>query len=199
MYQHALVAILAICSLPTDNVFAQEASQPQPEQQSTPDRDPRFVGNTRGDLPIPTTPEELKSVSMSLWLKFRRTNQALYNFIRESSEFKAYAHACKRHDLNVNLAPINQLAHRNLQQIILAHYEEPDYAVLEAMPKQAQADLMKDIASDLYGFEYGYRVAQQDSVIKTNGITTNNYCIQVEGANYQKYIALLATAKRQLD
>ncbi len=178
-------------------VFAQDATGQSDEAARERERDPRFVQNTRGNIPIPTNPEELRLVSLDLWLKFRRTNQRLYSYINEAAEFRAYSYLCKRHDLNVNLEPINQLVDRHLQQIIIAHYDEPDYAVLEKLSKAEQAELMTDISGDLYAFEYGYRVAQQNSVIETAGSTTNNYCSQAEKTYYQKYIALLATARRQ--
>lgn len=167
----------------------------QPEQ--VPNRDPRFVDSTRGNIPVPTNADELRLVSLDLWLKFRRTNQQLYHYIKDASDFRAYSHLCKRHELNVNLAPINALVSRNLQQILLAHYEEPDYAVLEAMPREEQAALMKDMAADVYGFEYGYRVSAQQSLIEAASSTVNNYCVQAEERYYGKYIALLATARRQ--
>ena len=166
-------------------------------QDSVPNRDPRFVDNTRGNIPIPTNPQELQLISLDLWLKFRRTKQNLYHYIRESSEFRAYSHLCKRHDLNVNMVPINTLVIRNLQQIILAHYEEPDYEILERMSKPEQATLMADIASDIYSFEYGYQLSAQQSLIENAKATTNNYCVQAEDTFYGKYIALLATARRQ--
>ena len=166
-------------------------------QDSVPNRDPRFVDNTRGNIPIPTNPAELQSISLDLWLKFRRTRQNLYHYIREASEFRAYSFLCKRHDLNVNMTPINAVVSRNLQQIIIAHYEEPDYEVLESISKEEQAILMKDIASDLYSFEYGYQLSAQQSLIENADATTNNYCVQAEDTFYGKYIALLATARRQ--
>lgn len=167
----------------------------QPEQPL--DRDPRFAGNTRGNIPVPTNAEELRLVSLDLWLKFRQTNQQLYHYIKDASDFRAYSHLCKRHELNVNLAPINALVSRNLQQILLAHFEEPDYAVLETMPREEQAALMKDMAADVYGFEYGYRISAQQSLIEAASSTINNYCVQAEERYYGKYIALLATARRQ--
>lgn len=186
--------LMATIALP---LSAQQSSSGTEQAQSVPDRDPRFVDNTRGNIPIPTSPEDLRHVSLELWLKFRRTNQRLYNYIKEAADFRAYAYLCKRHDLNVNLEPINSLVSRHLQQIILAHYEEPDYAVLETLGKEDQGRLMTDIASDLYGFEYGYRLSAQQSAITAASSTTNNYCVQVQDTHYGKYIALLATARRQ--
>lgn len=192
-------ALLIVSLLLSPTVTAQprsdNAATGQPQQ--TPNRDPRIIDSTRGNIPIPTNPEELRLVSLDLWLKFRRTNQQLYNYITEASEFRAYSHLCKRHDLNVNLAPINALVSRHLQQILLAHYEEPDYAILEAMSKNEQASLMQDMAADLYGFEYGYRLSRAQSLIEDASATTNNYCVQAEKTYYGKYIALLATARRQ--
>ncbi len=168
-------------------------------QENVPDRDPRFVDSTRGNIPIPTTPEELQSISLDLWLKFRRTKQNLYHYIRDASEFRAYSFMCKRHELNVNMGQINALVLRNLQQIILAHYEEPDYQILESLSKEEQARLMIDIASDIYSFEYGYQLSAQRSLIENAEATTNNFCVQADDTFYGKYISLLATARRQSD
>lgn len=199
MLRSALISAM-LFSLPlTGPVFAQDADPAQTGSAPGQNLDPRIVQNTRGNIPIPTNTEELRLVSLELWLKFRRTNQRLYNFIGEAAEFRAYSYICKRHDLNVNLSPINQLADRHIKQIILAHYEEPDYAVLETMEKSEQARLMTDIAADIYGFEYGYRLSEQTAIIDTTGSTTNNFCLQVEKVNYGKYIALLATARRQIN
>ncbi|MBO6505942.1 MAG: hypothetical protein JJ850_02675 [Kordiimonadaceae bacterium] len=168
------------------------------QEQTVPNRDPRFVDSTRGNIPIPTNPEELRGVSLELWLKFRRTNQSLYRYIKEAAEFRAYAYSCKRHDLNVNFTQINALVSRHLQQILLAHYEEPDYAVLEDLSKEKQADLMADMAADVYGFEYGYQMSAQRTLIEQAGATTNNYCVQAEDNYYGKYISLLRTARREI-
>ncbi|WP_262695769.1 hypothetical protein [Kordiimonas aquimaris] len=149
----------------------------------------------RGGLMIPENTEDLRVVSLELWLKFQRTNQRLYNYIREAAEFRAYLHVCKRHDLNVNLRPINKLSARNLQQIILAHYEEPEYAVIEALDRPAQATLMDDIAGDIYAFEYGHRIAELRATITASEQTNQSFCATIADEHFKKYVALLATAK----
>lgn len=176
-------------------VFAQQTAD---EPQSVPNRDPRIVDSTRGNIPIPTNPEELRNVSLELWLKFRRTNQSLYRYVKEAAEFRAYSYSCKRHDLNVNFTQINALVSRHLQQILLAHFDEPDYAVLEALSREKQAELMVDMAADVYGFEYGYQMSAQRSLIEDAGATTNNYCAQAEDTYYGKYISLLRTARKEI-
>ena len=187
----ALVLFIAV----SGPVLGQQSTEPA---QPAPNRDPRFVDSTRGNIPVPTNPEELREVSLELWLKFRRTNQSLYRYIKEAAEFRAYAYSCKRHDLNVNFTQINALVSRHLQQILLAHYEEPDYAVLEALSRDEQAVLMHDIASDVYGFEYGYQMSAQRTLIEEAGATTNNYCVQAEDIYYGKYISLLRTARKEI-
>lgn len=152
----------------------------------------------RGGLMVPTNPAELRLVSHELWLKFQRTNQRLYNFVREDAEFRAYLHVCKRHDLNVDMRPIGELSSRYLQQILLAHYEEPEYAVLEALEKQAQADLMLDLAGDIAAFEYGFQIADLRNQIKSSGSTNQAHCTSISDTYFKKYVALLATAKRQV-
>lgn len=183
MLRATLIAIISL-------VFAAGLSA-QPREGVNPNDD-------RGGLMIPENKDDLRVVSLELWLKFQRTGQRLYNFIRESSEFRAYIHVCKRHDLNVNMKPINALSERNLQQIILAHYEEPEYAVLEALEKSEQADLMIDIASDIYAFEYGYRIAEQRGEIAASGKTNQSFCAVIADEYFKKYVALLATANKAL-
>lgn len=151
----------------------------------------------RGGLMVPENPEDLRTVSLELWLKFHQTNQRLYNYVREASEFRAYIHTCKRHDLNVNMAPIHALSLRNLKQIILAHYEEPEFAVIEALNKEQQASLIDDIVGDIYAFEYGQKVAQQETTIAASKTTRQSFCEGVAEQNFEKYVALLATARRQ--
>ena len=150
----------------------------------------------RGGLLLPENPEDLRVLSLDLWLKFQRTNQRLYNYIREAAEFRAYLHVCKRHDLNVDLKPINALSALHLQQIILAHYEEPEFQVLEALEKAEQARLMQDIAGDIYAFEFGHKVAEQKAEIVSLKVTNQTFCANVADDHFKKYVALLATAKR---
>jgi len=172
-------------------IIAQDA--PQPAQ------NPLAEEDDRNGMWVPTNVTDLRLVSQDWWLKFRKTNQQLYNFVGESAEFRAYLFVCKRHDLNVGMVGINALSNRNLQQILLALFKEAEYGILEAHTKVQQAEIMADIASDAYSFEYGYRIARQTAIISVSGKTTNNYCQQVEDLHFKKYIALRATAKRQIE
>ena len=188
------LAILSLVSVSS----ATTAQQATDQEQSVPNRDPRFVDSTRGNIPVPTNPEELRDVSLELWLKFRRTNQSLYHYIIDAAEFRAYSYSCKRHELNVDFKEINTLVSRNLQQILLAHFEEPDYTLLETLNREQQASLMKDLAADVYGFEYGFQMSAQRTLIEQVGATTNNYCVQAEDTYYGKYISLRRTARREI-
>ena len=184
--------IFAVLSLFSTNlIMAQEAAEPK--------QNPLAEEDDRDGMWVPTNVTDLRLVSQDWWLKFRKTNQQLYNFVGEAAEFRAYLFVCKRHDLNVGMVGINALSNRNLQQILLALFKEAEYGILEAHTKEQQAEIMADIASDAYSFEYGYRVARQTAVISVSGKTTNNYCQQTEDLNFKKYIALRATAKRQIE
>lgn len=155
-------------------------------------------GDDRNGMWVPENVGDLRLISQEWWQQFRRTNQRLYKYVGEAAEFRAYLEVCKRHDLNVDMDDINALSSRHLQQILLALFKEAEYAVLESQTKEQQAELMADVASDAYSFEYGYRIAHQTAIINVTGGTTNNYCEQVAEVNFKKYIALRATAKRQV-
>ena len=172
-------------------VLAQDAGQPA--------RNPLVDEEDRSGMWVPKNVPDLRIISQEWWQKFRRTNQRLYKYIGEAAEFRAYLQVCKRHDLNVDMAPINSLSSRHMQQILLALFKEAEYGILETLSKEQQAELMADVASDAYSFEYGYRIARQTAMIDVSGGTTNVYCGQVEETNFKKYIALRATAKREIE
>lgn len=153
----------------------------------------------RGGLPVPQNLQDLKNLSLDFWLKFRQTNQRLYDYVNEAAEFHAYQFVCKRHDLNVQMGPVTKLAQKYLQATIPAHYDEPEFALLEKLTKTAQQDFLDDMSSDVYAFEFGMRVAQLRAKTRDSGKTKKVYCADIR-KNYQdSYIALLATAKRNLN
>jgi len=152
----------------------------------------------RGGLPVPKDLRDLKNLSLTFWLKFRQTDHNIYSYINEAAKFHAYAHVCKRHELNVSMGPIVELANRYLQASIPAHYEDLDFALLEPLSKEKQQIFLEDMSSDLYAFEFGYRVALQNQDIEKNGSTKKVYCESVEREFKLDYISLRATAKIQL-
>lgn len=175
-----------------------EADQPAPSVLPE-EENPLADGDDRNGMWVPKTVEELRVISQEWWQQFRRTNQRQYKYIGEAAQFRAYLQVCKRNDLNVNMESINTLSNRHMQQILLAIFKEAEYAIIETLDKEQQAALMADLASDAYGFEFGYRIAHQRAIINVSGGTTNNYCAQVEKDNFDKYIALRATAKREIE
>jgi len=149
----------------------------------------------RGGIPVPKNLTDLKNVSLTYWLKFRKTNQRLYNYINEATEFHAYLNVCKRHDLNVTMDMIMRQANLNLQASIPAHYEEPEFALLDPMTKAEQQVFLDDMSSDLYAFEYGNRIALLDAKVAESGKSKKVYCEGIKDEYFKKYVALLATAR----
>jgi len=152
----------------------------------------------RGGLLIPKDLPDLKNLSLSLWIKFRGTNQPVYHYVNEAAQFHAYNEVCKRHDLNVSLGPITRLSNHYIQTAIPAHYDEPEFALLDPMTKEDQQKFLEDMSSDLYAFEYGFRVAEQKQKIKNSGKTNKAFCEEVKTNYKNSYIALMATAQRRL-
>ena len=190
--------MLAVFSLlAASPVLAQgQAQNPAQRPLVDPAENPLLEADDRNGMWVPKNVADLRIISQEWWQRFRLTNQRLYKYIGEAAEFRAYLQVCKRHDLNVDMAPINELSSNHLQQILLALFKEAEYGILETQSKEQQAELMADVASDAYSFEYGYRIALQTAVIAVSGDTTNTYCGLVEETNFKKYIALRATAKR---
>lgn len=152
----------------------------------------------RGGMPIPENLLDLKNLSLAFWLKFRQTNQTVYNYVNEAALFHSYLYVCKRHDLNVQMDLVTKLANKYLQAAIPAHYDEPEFEILEAFSKEEQQLFLDDMSSDIYSFEYGMRVAEQLQKAKESGKTVKQYCEGIQKDYFQAYVALLATAKRRL-
>lgn len=155
-----------------------------------------IIIDERAGLPVPEKPEDLRLITVEIWQRTRQTNQRLFSFAREAAQFRGYYNICRRHELNVDIEPINALALRNLQQILLAHYEEPEFAILEAMPEEAQGPFILDLAGDLYAFEYGSASSTLMNAIAQSGNTRQTFCTRIADENYNKYIALRATTRR---
>lgn len=196
------LTILALLTFATPTfVLAQTAQETgKPVQSVLPaDDNPLVDGDDRNGMWVPKNIAELRLISQEWWQQFRRTNQRQYKYIGEAADFRAYLQVCKRHELNVDMESIHALSIRHMQQILLALFKEAEYAIIETLTKEQQAALMADLASDAYSFEFGYRIAHQRAIINVSGGTTNNYCVQVEKGNFDKYIALRATAKREIE
>lgn len=186
MMRHIFLSVLVLLITGSQISHAQ-----QPSSRSD------IVIDERAGLPIPEKPEDLRLITVEIWQRTRQTNQRLYSFAREAAQFRGYYNICRRHELNVDIEPINALAMRNLQQILLAHYEEPELAVLEAMPEEAQGPFVLDLAGDLYAFEYGSASTTILDAIAKSGDTRQTFCKRIAEENYNKYIALRATTKRE--
>lgn len=164
-------------------------------QQRAPRSD--IIIDERAGLPIPKNAADLRNNTLETWQRTRKTNQSQFNFSRETAEFRAYLSVCRRHDLKVDMKVLSNLALRNIQQILLAHYEEPEFVVLEAMTQEKQANFVEDVAADIYAFEYGTATATMGSAIETSGNTRQTFCTRVADENFQKYVALRTIAQRQ--
>ncbi|UTW58274.1 hypothetical protein KFE96_15820 [Kordiimonas sp. SCSIO 12603] len=152
----------------------------------------------RGGLPVPETVEDLKNLTLDFWLKFRRTNQAAYNYINEAADFRAYQYVCKRHQLNIDIEPLTLLSKQYVKQVIPAHFTEPEIDIVNSLKDDAQTAFFEDMAGDVMSFEYGNRIAQQDTKIRDSGESKMTFCQDVETTYKEKYVALLATAQRRL-
>lgn len=152
----------------------------------------------RGGLPVPENLHDIKNLSLAFWIKFRGTSQRLYRYINEAAQFHAYSATCKRHELNISLGPITELAHRYIQATIPAHYAEPEFALLDPLSKKQQQEFLEDMASDVYAFEYGFRTAEHNREIEQSGKTRKTFCEEIEAEYKQSYIALRATALKRL-
>jgi len=152
----------------------------------------------RGGLPVPENLHDLRNLSVTFWVKFRRTSQHLYRYVNETAQFHAYAHFCKRHELNLSIAPLTKLSHHYIQAAIPAHFDEPEFALLEPLSKKEQQDFLDDISGDIYNFEYGYRTAELQKIIDNSGKTKKQFCEGVEKEFKLSYMALRATANNRL-
>ncbi|PCI64640.1 MAG: hypothetical protein COB37_00815 [Kordiimonadales bacterium] len=153
----------------------------------------------RGGLPIPQNLQDMKNLSLSLWIKFRATNQRYYRFVNEAAEFHAYSDLCKRHDLNISMDKITTVAHRFIEATIPAHYDDAEFVILDSLSKDELRAFTSDMSSDVYAFEYGYRLATLTQTIKKSRKSKKEFC-KVNADRYKgSYFGLFASARRALD
>lgn len=150
-------------------------------------------------MPKPKDLLDMKEHSIDLWIKSRASQLTLYNYINEAADLRAYLFVCKRHDLNLNMGKLATLANKYIQAVIPAQYDDPELDLLEKYTKAEQQAFLEDVADAIYAFEFGLRFALQDAKIKESGKTKKAYCEDIKHDYFQAYIALLATANRQLD
>jgi len=194
LFQLCFASLVLISVFTTPN----EAQNDSPEQTGENNSSNVIQLDGRGGLPVPENLQDLKTLSLNLWIKFRGTSQQVYRFVNEAAQFHAYTYVCKRHELNLSHGPIIQLANYYIQAAIPAHYEEIEFALLEPLTKQQQQDFFDDMSGDLYAFEFGYRTAEQTQKITNSGETKKTYCEGVEKEFKDSYIALRATAFKRL-
>lgn len=154
--------------------------------------------DTRIGMPTPETLQDMKDHSVDLWIKSRQSNIQVFRFVNEVAELRAYLFVCKRHHLNLNMNPLAELSSKYLQAVLPAQYDEPELQLLENFSKADQQTFLEDMAEDIYAFEFGMRVAQQNVKIKDSGKTKKSFCETVDADYFKAYIALLATAKKEL-
>ncbi|WP_417465483.1 hypothetical protein [Kordiimonas sp.] len=141
---------------------------------------------------------ELRVFTMEQWTRIRLTNHTLYHYVLAASKFRAYVNYCKRHDLNVDLTPINRLVHMNLTEIITAQWEEPEWAKFVGKEDNTTRDYIRDLAFDVYAFEFAAALADLSTERNELGSTVQQYCLTIAKPYYDEYIGLQATARRQL-
>lgn len=162
------------------------------------DREAPSPLDDRGGLPVPETVEDLRNLALDFWLKFRRTNQAAYSYINEAADFRAYQYVCKRHQLNIDIEPLTLLSKKYVKEVIPAHFTEPELDIVNTLKGDAQNAFFNDMAGDVMSFEYGNRIAEQNTKIRDSGESKMTFCRDVETTYKEKYVALLATAQRRL-
>ena len=202
MYILKTLCLAACLSVISPAVYAQDDTENQNQKTRLPKKEAvaerPSVLDERGGVPIPKTLADIKVLSLDYWLKFRKTNQALYKYVNEAAEFHAYLFVCKRHRLNVHMGPITTLAGNYLGTVIPAHYDEPEYKILNPLSGKEKTAFLKDMSSDLYAFELGNRIALQQVKIKESNKSKIIYCKGVKNKYYESYIALLSSARRRL-
>lgn len=159
-----------------------------------------------GSVSVPDTlfePEtkalnDLRIWSVEKWLGVRQTNHPLYHYPLGAARLRAYLHFCKRHQLNVDMHPIETLAIGNLVEIMSAHYEETEWAAFKDMDEDAIRGFLADMARDLYAYEFANAVTEQTTAKEASGKINKFYCEDIARENFQDYVALRATAKREL-
>lgn len=140
----------------------------------------------------------LRTWSMNKWLAVRKTNHPLYHNALGTTRFGAYVHFCKRHELNVNMPLLKEMALKNLSEIIVAHYEETEWTKFGDMAPEAIRGFISDLGQDIYAFEYATAIAERREAKEREGMTTQAYCTSIAKESQDNYIVLRATAKRQL-
>ncbi|WP_262689901.1 hypothetical protein [Kordiimonas aestuarii] len=148
--------------------------------------------------PEPKDFAKLRVFTLDQWTRIRLTNHPLYHYVLAAAKFRAYYTYCKRNDLNVDMVPISKLSIMNLIEIISAQYEEPEWAKFIGMTDDQTRQYLADLAHDVYAFEFAAALSEQNEERVKMEATTQQYCLLVEKKNFDEYIGLLATAKRQL-
>ena len=141
---------------------------------------------------------KLRAFTLDHWTRIRLTNHPLYHYVLSAAKFRAYFTYCKRNDLNVDMGPINKLSLMNLIEIVSAQYEEPEWANFVGLSDDQTRQYLADVSHDVYAFEFAAALSVQNEDRVKMEATTQQYCLLVEKKNFDEYIGLLATAKRQL-
>ncbi|WP_417450033.1 hypothetical protein [Kordiimonas sp.] len=141
---------------------------------------------------------KLRTFTLDQWSRIRLTNHPLYHYVLAAAKFRAYINYCKRHDLNVDMAPINKLALMNLIEINSAQYEEPEWANFVGKEDNDTKRYLWDVSHDVYAFEFAAALADMGVSRTEIGATIQQYCLTIAKPNFEEYVGLLATAKRQL-
>ncbi len=140
----------------------------------------------------------LRSWSMDKWMAVRKTNHPLYHNALGAARFRSYVYFCRRHELNVNMPVLNELALKNLSNIIIAHFEETEWSKFGDMDPADVRRFLSDLGQDIYAFEYAMAITEKNEAKARQEMTTQSYCASIAKENQDNYIALRATAKRQL-
>jgi len=147
----------------------------------------------------PDSLDQLRAFTLSLWPRFRDTSQQYYTYVRAAADMRAYFHSCTRNDLTPHMNTVSRLAVKYLETILTAHYEENEWAALNAMTPREKAAILTDFANDVLAFEYGLSLAAFEARKTASGKTPLAYCQGIAREYQTNYIALLATARRELD
>jgi hypothetical protein len=161
------------------------------EDGSFPIPDPLFEAESPGLA-------QVRAWSMDKWMAVRKTNHPLYHNALGPARFRSYVYFCRRHELNVNMPILNEMALKNLSEIIVAHFEETEWSKFGAMDKADVRRFIGDLGQDIYAFEYATAIAERREAQDRLEMTTQAYCASISKENQDNYIALRATAKRQL-
>jgi hypothetical protein len=141
---------------------------------------------------------DLRLWSFDKWLSVRQTNHPQYHYPLGAVRFRAYLHFCKRHQLNVDMHPVETLANRYLVGSISAHFEEPEWGAFKDMNEDQIRAFLTDLGRDIYAYEFAGAIAAMKTTKDASGKTNKAYCEDIANENFQDYVALRATAKREL-